>query len=365
MQHDLRTLGTKMRLADFDVALVLSGGAALGAYQAGAYEALHEAGLLPSHVAGTSIGAFNGTLIAGNRPEDRVARLAQFWDAVAEPIGRGGYAFEHGPVRRVQARMASARARLLGRQHFHAPQLFEALAPVRAFRSPGLYDLRPAAETLCGLADLPGPGSAGPRLTLHATELATGDSARFDSRVLQLRPEHVLASASLLPDYPPTEVDGRLLCDGGFSENLPLRAMLSRVPERALLCVAVDLIPSVGEPRWSLDGMAERQMDLQFSSQTRRLIEAVEAELALAAERSRKPLPPVVLAHLVHQGREDAGSQKVYDFSRQTIASRRLKGLEEARVMLTDLAARPAVPGLTVWRFPDAAAEPQVLPAAA
>jgi hypothetical protein len=127
----------------------------------------------------------------------------------------------------------------------------------------------------------------------------------------------------------------------------------------------VDLIPSVGEPRWSLDGMAERQMDLQFSSQTRRLIEAVEAELALAAERSRKPLPPVMLAHLVHQGREDAGSQKVYDFSRQTIASRRLKGLEEARVMLTDLAARPAVPGLTVWRFPDAAAEPQVLPAAA
>ena len=84
-----------MRLTDFDVALVLSGGAALGAYQAGAYEALHEAGLLPSHVAGTSIGAFNGTLIAGNRPEDRVARLAQFWDAVAEPIGRGGYAFEH------------------------------------------------------------------------------------------------------------------------------------------------------------------------------------------------------------------------------------------------------------------------------
>ena len=303
MQHDLRTLGTKMRLADFDVALVLSGGAALGAYQAGAYEALHEAGLLPSHVAGTSIGAFNGTLIAGNRPEDRVARLAQFWDAVAEPIGRGGYAFEHGPVRRVQARLASTRARLLGRQHFHAPQLFEALAPVRAFRSPGLYDLRPAAETLCGLADLPGPGSAGPRLTLHAAEIGVArdralllrrehavdadlvrrrvaamlaiTALRFDSRVLQLRPEHVLASASLLPDYPPTEVDGRLLCDGGFSENLPLRAMLSRVPERALLCVAVDLIPSVGEPRWSLDGMAERQMDLQFSSQTRRLIEAM------------------------------------------------------------------------------------------
>src|SRR5215207_3600340 len=63
-----------MRLTDYDVALVLSGGAALGAYQAGAYEALHEAGLLPSHVAGTSIGAFSGTLIAGNRPEDRVAR---------------------------------------------------------------------------------------------------------------------------------------------------------------------------------------------------------------------------------------------------------------------------------------------------
>ncbi len=355
-----------MRFADYDVALVLSGGAALGAYQAGAYEALHEAGLLPSHVAGTSIGAFNATLIAGNRPEDRVERLTRFWDAVAEPIDQARYGIEHGPVRRMQARLASGRSRLMGRPRFHAPQLLEALAPMPAFRSPGLYNLRPAAETLSELASFPGPGDA-VRLTLQATELATGLPVRFDSSTQVLRPDHVIASSSLLPDYPPTEIEGLLLCDGGFSENLPLRAVLGEVPERPLLCVAVDLIPARAEPRWSLDGMAERQQDLQFAGQTALLIAVVKTELALAAARSRKPLPPILLAHLVHQGREDAGSQKVYDFSRQTMASRRLKGLREARSLIADLeaAAGAPAPGLTVWRFPSEGAEPRALPAAA
>ena len=109
------------------------------------------------------------------------------------------------------------------------------------------------------------------------------------------------------------------------------------------------------------------EQDLQFASQTALVIATVKAELALAAARSRKPMPPVLFAHLVHQGREDAGSQKIYDFSRQTMASRRLKGLREARSMIADLeaAADALAPGLTVWRFPGEGAEAGVLPAAA
>jgi len=78
-----------VRLTDFDVALVLSGGAALGAYQGGVYEALHEAGLRPRHVAGSSIGAVNGALIAGNPRGERLDRLRGVWAMGAEP-GRGG-----------------------------------------------------------------------------------------------------------------------------------------------------------------------------------------------------------------------------------------------------------------------------------
>ena len=61
------------------VVLVLQGGGALGAYQAGVYQALHEAGIEPDWIIGTSIGAINASLIAGNAPEDRLSRLQEFW----------------------------------------------------------------------------------------------------------------------------------------------------------------------------------------------------------------------------------------------------------------------------------------------
>src|ERR1700761_974707 len=64
------------------LALILQGGGALGAYQAGVYQALHEAGLEPDWVAGVSIGAVNSALIAGNPPERRLERLEEFWHEV-------------------------------------------------------------------------------------------------------------------------------------------------------------------------------------------------------------------------------------------------------------------------------------------
>src|SRR6185295_7672143 len=60
------------------IALVLQGGGALGAYQAGVYEALQEAGIRPTRVCGISIGAINAALIAGNPPERRLERLRTF-----------------------------------------------------------------------------------------------------------------------------------------------------------------------------------------------------------------------------------------------------------------------------------------------
>ena len=64
------------------IVLVLQGGGALGAYQAGVYQALQEVGVEPDWVIGTSIGAINASLIAGNPPEMRLERLREFWDLV-------------------------------------------------------------------------------------------------------------------------------------------------------------------------------------------------------------------------------------------------------------------------------------------
>jgi len=65
------------------VVLVMQGGGALGAFQAGVYEAMHSAGIEPDWVVGTSIGAINGAIIAGNKPEHRLDRLREFWDRVS------------------------------------------------------------------------------------------------------------------------------------------------------------------------------------------------------------------------------------------------------------------------------------------
>src|SRR5262245_63089356 len=65
--------------ANGQVVLVLQGGGALGAYQVGVYQALHEAGVEPDWVIGTSIGAINASIIAGNEPQDRLIKLDRFW----------------------------------------------------------------------------------------------------------------------------------------------------------------------------------------------------------------------------------------------------------------------------------------------
>src|SRR3954466_7753519 len=69
------------------IVLVLQGGGALGAYQAGVYQALHEHDLVPDWIVGTSIGAINAALLAGNDKATRVQRLKQFWDRVSHQDG--------------------------------------------------------------------------------------------------------------------------------------------------------------------------------------------------------------------------------------------------------------------------------------
>src|SRR5262249_1023120 len=79
--------------ADGQVVLVLQGGGALGAYQVGVYEALQEAGVEPDWIIGTSIGAINASLIAGNPPERRLQALREFWARV-----QGNHAWDKLPA---------------------------------------------------------------------------------------------------------------------------------------------------------------------------------------------------------------------------------------------------------------------------
>src|SRR5258705_7924830 len=69
------------------IVLVFQGGGALGSYQAGVYQALHEADIEPDWIIGTSIGAINASLIAGNRRDDRIPKLKEFWERIESHLG--------------------------------------------------------------------------------------------------------------------------------------------------------------------------------------------------------------------------------------------------------------------------------------
>src|ERR1700736_1276340 len=93
MRDNISAQGQRLRCGDLpgQVVLVLQGGGALGSYQAGVYQALHEAGIDPDWIIGTSIGAINAGLIAGNAPENRLPRLRDFWKKMEQnPIWHFG-----------------------------------------------------------------------------------------------------------------------------------------------------------------------------------------------------------------------------------------------------------------------------------
>ncbi len=263
------------------VALALQGGGALGAYQCGVYEALHTAGLRPNWFAGTSIGAINAAILAGNAPEHRLERLNAFWETICQPGGLGApfVASVHQllpwlpPSHALDAWTNSLGA--LGALMFGQQGFFE-LRPQSPFmRNDGsaaatsFYDTTPLRATLERLVDFDRINSAQVRLSVGATDVANGNLRYFDSAREPIRPEHIMASGALPPAFPAIEIDGRHYWDGGLASNTPLEHVLAEVPRRDSLILQVDLWSARGEVPQGLMEVFDRQKDIQFSSRTR------------------------------------------------------------------------------------------------
>lgn len=314
--------------------LVLGGGGALGAFQAGVYEALEEVGREPDRLVGTSIGALNAALIAGNPPERRLERLRAFWELVAEPALSP--ATLSGDARRTVKAAFALHARLVGRPGLYRPHLPRLFLQSPAWGGPSLYDLGPAVATLRRLVDFDRIGAGGPQLAVHLADLETGAPVLVESAFDRLRPEHLAASMGLLPDLPPTEIDGRWFCDGGFSANLPLHAVLDPPPEADVLCLAVDLLGEPGPPVFSLDGMMERSNDLLFANQTRSSLATFEARYAARDEGGS-----VLLLLLASNGEGERVSQKIWDYGARSLEERWRAGYEACAAALARLQDLP------------------------
>lgn len=351
------------------VALILGGGLALGAYQAGVLAALEtsrEVRIVA--VTGASIGAINGALLAGNRPPERVNRLRGFWDRVTTDLAPGWLepAGRTGPFRHARNWVNTLGTHLAGARGLYRPRIFFDSGPSAV---PSFYDSSLAAATLAQLVDFDVLNGGAVRYCAVATDVETAAAVPFDTAAgVRIGIPHLLASSALMPSFAPVAIDGRLYADGGLAANAPLELFLSsaRVGPLPPLCILIDLFAPQSPPPRTLEAAMARGSDLKFAAQTRLRLEAIERERSLEAalalpaadaadEGPAGAAPGTELIYLSYRPlAHDAGSEKQYDFSRPTLADRWQRGEDDAAEVLRMVAAvAPAAgaqPGLRIHR---------------
>jgi len=246
------------------VVLVLQGGGALGSYQAGVYQALHEANIEPDWIIGTSIGAINASLIAGNLPENRVQRLQEFWSRMEQKPIWPFPAIWPG----VTEGMSYWSTVTSGIPGFFTPNPFAHLGadyPVGADRA-GYYSTEPLEKTLLDLVDFSLVNRCSPRLTVGAAHLRTSQMRYFDSRDSDLGVKHILASGALPPAFPPVRIEGELYWDGGILSNTPTEAVFDDNPRKNSLIFAVHMWNPTGAEPQTMAEVLNRHKDIQYSS---------------------------------------------------------------------------------------------------
>ncbi len=264
------------------IALVLQGGGALGAYQAGVYQGLNEAGIMPNHISGISIGALNTAIIAGNAPQDRVEKLHQFWETICQPnLGMSMLPFfeqglfnMHDWFKIGLGNMYGLSAIFDGQNGFYQPRI-----PPPAMVGHGIpeqasyYDTSALKHTLEKFCDFDRINSnkCNVHVSVGAVNVRTGNFVYFDNECHELRAEHFMASGALPPAFAPVEIDGDYYWDGGIVSNTPLTYVLGAKPSRDTLVFQVDLWSARGHVPQNMEQVNDRQKEIQYSSRTRML----------------------------------------------------------------------------------------------
>ncbi|HEY0061854.1 MAG TPA: patatin-like phospholipase family protein [Telluria sp.] len=273
----------KLNPDNLRIVLVLQGGGAMGAYQAGVYQALHEHNLVPDWIVGTSIGAINAALIAGNPQEERLNKVKAFWDRVSHPDSLD---MNHvsDSLRRSNIWFNSVDTVMRGVPGFFTPRYFSGFAlgmevpPEQA----SYYSTDPLTDTLKELVDFDDLNAeGGMRLTVNAVNVRSGELAHFDSLTGALCAHHVRASGSLPPAFPPVRIGADLYWDGGLYSNTPLESVLNELPGGDTICFMVDLWSAEGPEPVTMDEVATRQKDVTFASRSRRHIDDYTATHAM------------------------------------------------------------------------------------
>jgi NTE family protein len=329
--NEMRPPRAKTRFADISqiarrydrVALVLQGGGALGAYQAGVYQALAEAGCEPNWISGVSIGAINSAIIAGNPPEKRLQNLEAFWTTLS---GRSlwGSMPEGDTLRHLRNQSSSLMTLLFGQPGFFRPRLPNPwLRPAGAEGATSYYDSRALNDDH-------------KRISVGAVNVRTGNFIYFDSKKQRIGPEHVMASGALPPALPAVKIEGKYYWDGGIVSNTPLQYLLEQDEHQSSLVFQVDLFSARGALPRQMPEVLTRHKEIMYSSRTRqntdafarthtmkmRLAEALKrlpdealrpGEKEFIAECSNASVVNIV--HLIYQHKNYESHAQDYEFS--------------------------------------------------
>ena len=340
-----------------EIVLTLQGGGALGAFQVGAYAALCEQDLRPDWIAGTSIGAINAAIIAGNPPERAHERLGEFWTLITTPdllVPPPNLVL----LREVYNFWSAQRAAIAGQPGFFAPRLLPPIAaPPGTPAATSFYDTGPLKSTLERLVDFDRINAKEVRLSLGAVEVETGKVVYFDNHRDKITPEHVMASGALPPAFPAIEIGGKYYWDGGIVSNTPLEALREIPVEQDRLVVVVDLWDPHGPAPKTLLDVQARVKNITYASRANLHIRNYSQinELRALVHRLYQVLPPGVddgtlwmqvesqgcphvidVVHLVYEEAKFELASKDYEFSRSSVARHREQGYVQAMRLLTE-----------------------------
>ena len=332
--------------------LLLQGGGALGAYQAGVYEGLVETGVEPSWVVGISIGAINAALIAGNPPEQRVERLREFWRRISVNVGPPLPAWLDS-LRPAVNFMAAMSAATIGVAGFFRPRM-----PPASFAADGsegalsVYDTTPLKATLEELVDFDLINRGQVRLSVGAVDVCKGTSTYFDTKNTVINSDHIRASGALPPGFSPVMIDGEHYWDGGVVTNTPITYVSDERPMTTARIIQVDTFNAQGELPRNLGQVLQRAKDIQYASRSRFNIERIRefSELAAAGRGLVERLPPELrsdpaarklaaafderswlIIRLINTRPSRSSFVKDFEFSRTTIEEAWKAGVEDVR----------------------------------
>jgi len=289
------------------IAYVFQGGGALGAYQLGVFKALEEHDYHPDWVIGTSIGAINACIIAGNEPQDRVSKLEDFWNTVSRSI-LPGFSPMDEKIRQWYNFISAQSSLFLGQPGMFSPRFKNPLLEYNGSADTiSFYVADPLKKTLERLVNFDLLNSGKIRLTLGAVEVQKGKAVFFDTNKQKIGPEHVMASCALPPAFAAVKINNEYFWDGGVLSNTPVQAIIHDSHHVNTLCFMANLFDSFGLNPKSLDDVMKRYKDIMYSSQDRMHLEAFLEILRLRRE-----------IHFLYQKmpealKKDAEIKKLYD----------------------------------------------------